>query len=111
MVSEGVAVAFLFALSELLESFSMARARQAIQSLLSLSSETALLKNGDMLEEVPLERVRVSDIIAVNSGARVPLDGAVVSGASSVDQGANHRRINTGREKARGPGFRRGNQR
>ena len=42
--SEGAAVAFLFALSELLESFSVARARQAIQSLLKLAPETALLK-------------------------------------------------------------------
>src|SRR6202007_2990418 len=81
--SEGAAVAFLFALSELLESFSVARARQAIQSLLKLSPETALLKNADMFEEVPVEKVRVGDIIAVKSGARVPLDGAVVSGASS----------------------------
>ena len=42
--SEGAAVAFLFALSELLESFSVARARQAIQSLLKLAPQTALLK-------------------------------------------------------------------
>ena len=45
--SEGAAVAFLFALSELLESFSVARARRAIQSLLKLAPETALLKDGE----------------------------------------------------------------
>jgi Cd2+/Zn2+-exporting ATPase len=84
--SEGAAVAFLFALSELLESFSVARARRAIQSLLKLSPETAMQKNGDVFEEVPVKKVRVGDIIAVKSGARVPLDGAVVSGTSSVDQ-------------------------
>jgi Zn2+/Cd2+-exporting ATPase len=84
--SEGAAVACLFALSELLESFSVARARQAIQSLLKLSPETALVKNGDIFGEVPVEKVGVGDIIAVKSGARVPLDGAVLSGASSVDQ-------------------------
>jgi Zn2+/Cd2+-exporting ATPase len=43
--SEGAAVAFLFALSELLESFSVARARQAIQSLLKLAPQTALLNS------------------------------------------------------------------
>ena len=84
--SEGAAVAFLFSLSELLESFSVARARQAIQSLLKLSPETALLKNGDAFDEVPVEKVAVGDIIAVKSGARIPLDGTVMSGASSVDQ-------------------------
>ena len=84
--SEGAAVAFLFALSELLESFSVARARRAIQSLLKLSPETALLKNGEMFDEVPVEKVCVDDTIAVKSGARVPLDGKVVSGISSVNQ-------------------------
>ena len=84
--SEGAAVVFLFALSELLESFSVARARRAIQSLLKLSPETALLRSGDTFEEVPVEKVRVGDIIAVKSGARVPLDGAVLSGTSSLNQ-------------------------
>jgi Zn2+/Cd2+-exporting ATPase len=84
--SEGAAVAFLFALSELLESFSLARARSAIQSLLKLAPQTALLKCGDRFNEVPVENVRVGDTIAVKSGARVPLDGAVVSGTSSVNQ-------------------------
>jgi Cd2+/Zn2+-exporting ATPase len=84
--SEGAAVAFLFALSELLESFSIARARQAIHSLLKLSPETALLKNGEVINEVPVERVRLGDTISVRSGARIPLDGEVVAGMSSVDQ-------------------------
>ena len=69
--SEGAAVAFLFALSELLESFSVARARRAIQSLLKLAPQAALLKDGDRFDEVPVEKVHVGDIIAVNSGARV----------------------------------------
>jgi len=85
-VVEGAAVAFLFALSELLESFSVARAQQAIQSLVKLSPETALLKNGDVFDEVPVEKVGVGDIIEVKSGARDPLDGVVRSGVSSVDQ-------------------------
>jgi Zn2+/Cd2+-exporting ATPase len=84
--SEGAAVAFLFALSELLESFSVARARQAIQSLLKLAPETALRKNGNAFDEVPVKEVTVNDIIAVKSGARIPLDGTVSTGASSVDQ-------------------------
>jgi Zn2+/Cd2+-exporting ATPase len=84
--SEGAAVAFLFALSELLESFSVARARRAIQSLLKLAPQTALLKDGDRFAEVPVEEVHIGDIIAVKSGARVPLDGAIVNGITSVDQ-------------------------
>lgn len=84
--SEGAAVVFLFALSELLESFSVARARRAIQSLMKLAPETALLKRGDQFEEVPVAQVSVENVIAIQSGARVPLDGEVLTGNSAINQ-------------------------
>lgn len=84
--SEGAAVVFLFALSELLESFSVARARRAIQSLMKLAPETALLKRGENFEEVPVEHVPVGGLIAIQSGARVPLDGEVLAGSSALNQ-------------------------
>jgi Cd2+/Zn2+-exporting ATPase len=84
--SEGAAVVFLFAFSELLEAFSLARARRAVQSLMQLSPETALLKEGEAFREVPVAEVSVGSIIAVKSGARVPLDGEVTNGASAVNQ-------------------------
>jgi Cd2+/Zn2+-exporting ATPase len=84
--SEGAAVVFLFALSELLEAFSLARARRAVQSLMQLSPETALLKEGETFREVSVAEVSVGSVIAVKSGARVPLDGEVTGGASAVNQ-------------------------
>jgi Cd2+/Zn2+-exporting ATPase len=84
--SEAAAVTFLFGLSELLEAFSVQRARRAIESLMQLTPETALLKRGDAFEEVPVDQMNVDDIFAVKSGARVPLDGQVISGASAVNQ-------------------------
>ncbi len=84
--SEGAAVAFLFALSELLEAFSLNRARKAIKSLLDLSPVTALRKEGNEFREVPVEEVKAGDIVAVKSGMKVPLDGAIVSGESSINQ-------------------------
>ena len=84
--SEGAAVTFLFALSELLEAFSLTRARKAVQSLLQLTPETALLKKGDAFLEVPVADVPLDSVIAVKSGARVPVDGEVTAGASSINQ-------------------------
>jgi Cd2+/Zn2+-exporting ATPase len=84
--AEAAAVTFLFGLSEYLEAFSVQRARRAIESLMQLTPETALLKRGDTFEEVPVEQVNVDDIFAVKSGARLPLDGQVISGASAVNQ-------------------------
>ncbi len=84
--SEGAAVAFLFALSELLEAFSLNRARKAIKSLLELSPETALRKEGNDFREVKVEEVKAGDIVAVKSGMKVPLDGIILSGESSVNQ-------------------------
>jgi Cd2+/Zn2+-exporting ATPase len=84
--SEAAAVTFLFGLSEYLEAFSVQRARRAIESLMQLTPQTALLKRGDAFEEVPVEQVSVDDIFAVKSGARLPLDGQVINGASAVNQ-------------------------
>ena len=84
--SEGAAVTFLFALSELLESYSVARARRAIQSLLNLSPETALVRRANGIEEVGVEEVAIGETMVVRSGARVSLDGEVSSGNSSVNQ-------------------------
>lgn len=84
--SEGAAVTFLFGLSELLEAFSVRRARRAIESLLALAPETALVKRGDKFEEVSVEVVKIDETIAVKSGQRIPLDGVVIVGASAVNQ-------------------------
>ena len=84
--SEGAAVTFLFAFSELLESYSVARARHAVKTLLDLSPETALLKGNNGVEEVAVEAVEVGKTIVIRSGARIPLDGDVKTGESTVNQ-------------------------
>jgi Zn2+/Cd2+-exporting ATPase len=84
---EAAAVVFLFSLSELLESWAATRARRAVQALLELSPQTALVSNPDGSErEMPVGEVAVGSAILVKSGSRVPLDGVVVAGNSSVDQ-------------------------
>lgn len=84
--SEGAAVTFLFALSELLEAFSLARARKAVQALMQLTPETALIKDGAGFREVAVAEVAVGSTIAVKSGSRIPLDGEVLTGESAVNQ-------------------------
>lgn len=84
--TEGAAVVFLFALSELLEGFSVARARRAIQSLLALTPDTALVKRDGQTQEVRVEEVKVEEMLVIKSGARVPLDGVVTSGESTINQ-------------------------
>lgn len=84
--AEGAAVVFLFAFSLLLESLSIDRSRRAIQSLLKLSPRTAVVKRPNGEVEVPVEEVAVGETIVIRPGERIPLDGEVVSGFSSVDQ-------------------------
>ena len=85
--AEGAAVVFLFALAELLESWSVGRARRAIKSLLALTPETAWVKrDGAEAEEVPATGVQPGAIILVRSGQRVPLDGEVTGGQSAINQ-------------------------
>ena len=83
---EAASVTFLFSLAELLESYSVMRARRAIGELMQLAPDTALVKRGGQVLEVPAADVRVSEVVVIKPGARIPLDGVVVRGESSVNQ-------------------------
>lgn len=84
---EAAAVVFLFALSELLESWAEGRARKAIGSLLELAPDTAYVRNAaGRYEETPVAGVAVNAIVQVKNGGRIPLDGVVEEGESSVNQ-------------------------
>ncbi|MBN8602263.1 MAG: cadmium-translocating P-type ATPase [Planctomycetes bacterium] len=85
--SEGATVAFLFSLSLLLESWSVSRARNAIGKLMNLSPPRAILKQADgQTSEVSPEEVPVGSVVVVRPGEKLPLDGKVVSGSSSINQ-------------------------
>ena len=85
--SEGATVAFLFSLSLLLESWSVGRARNAISKLMDLSPPMANLKlAGGEIQTVPPAEVTVGSIVVIRPGDKLPLDGNVIAGSSSVNQ-------------------------
>ena len=84
---EAATVAFFFALSLTLESWSVGRARNAVSALLDLAPPTARVIGPDESElDVPAAEVVVDDRFVVRGGDRIPLDGIVVDGAGAVDQ-------------------------
>lgn len=83
---EAATVAMLFALSLLLESWSVGRARRAVAKLLEASPPVARLRHGEREIEVDPHAVPVGSVIIVRPGERVPLDGEVVAGESDLNQ-------------------------
>lgn len=83
---EAATVVFLFSLGEALEGYAMDRVRRSVRSLLSLAPSIALVRRGEVEVEVPVADVSPGDLVIIRSGERIPLDGVVVTGASSVDQ-------------------------
>ncbi|MFB6299716.1 MAG: heavy metal translocating P-type ATPase [Halobacteriales archaeon] len=62
------------------------RASQAVQSLLDLQPETARRVSGDAVEEVAIDELEVGDHVRVKPGKKIPVDGTVVRGESTVDE-------------------------
>ncbi|MEX2282068.1 MAG: heavy metal translocating P-type ATPase [Gemmatimonadota bacterium] len=84
---EAAVVSFLFAGSLALESWSIGRARRAVEALLAIAPDTARVLNADgAAVDTPATDVRVGDHILIKPGDRVPLDGSVRKGSSSVNQ-------------------------
>jgi Zn2+/Cd2+-exporting ATPase len=84
--SEGASVMFLFAVAQLLETYSMDRARNAIKALMDLSPAEANVTRNGQESVVPVSEVSVGEILIVRPGQKIPLDGVVVAGTSSANQ-------------------------
>ena len=85
---EAATVTFLFSVSNLLESWSVSRARHTIRSLLNVAAKTARYRcpHNDDVEESPVEEIAVGVCVLVRPGERVPLDGVVTKGTTFINQ-------------------------
>lgn len=86
--AEGAAILLLYTLAELLEAYTVDRVRKTTKKLAELLPNRVVLKTGNDSKEVLVEELKVGDIIIVKPGWRLPIDGVIVSGTSSIDQAA-----------------------
>ncbi len=83
---EGAILLFLFSLSNVLQDYAIGRSRNAIKSLLKLYPETAKIKRGEDIQIVRFDAIQVGDVVLIEPGERIPVDGRVVAGYSAVDE-------------------------
>lgn len=86
--AEGASVMFLYFIAEFLEDYAGERARKSLGSLVKLAPENALVRRGDKTVEIHAHAVEVDEIVVVKPGDKIPLDGMVIKGISSVNQAA-----------------------
>ncbi len=84
--AEGASVLFLYFIAEFLEDYASERARNSIGTLVKLAPETALVKRDIKNIKVHAHAVKVDEIVIVKPGDKIPLDGMVTNGISSVNQ-------------------------
>ena len=84
--ADGAILLFLFSLSNTLQSYALGRTRRAIESLMDLRPPVATVKSAEGWRTVPVEQLRLGDIVMVRPGERFPVDGEVVAGVTEVDQ-------------------------
>lgn len=83
---EGGLLIFLFSLGHALEERALDKARSAISALSTLAPKTALVRRGQLELDIPVEEVLAGEIVIVRPGVRLPADGVVTHGESSIDQ-------------------------
>ena len=83
---EGAAVLFLFSIAGVLEERAIEGTKKSLQALVKLAPETAFVKKGGKEVEITLHEVKVGDQVVVRPGGRIPVDGVVRLGISTVDQ-------------------------
>lgn len=86
--SEGVVVMIFYRVGELFEQVAVGKSRQSISDLMDICPEIAHVERNGEIEDVDPEEISVDDIIVIKAGEKVPLDGFVVEGTSSLDTSA-----------------------
>jgi Cd2+/Zn2+-exporting ATPase len=84
--AEGALLLFLFSLGHALEHYAMGRARRAIEALAELAPERATVRRGGTTEDIAVASLAAGDVVVVRPNERLPADGLVVVGQTSVDQ-------------------------
>ena len=85
---EGVFVMLLYQIGELFQAIAVENSRQSISELMDIRADEANIKVNGNIKKVPVEDVYVNDIIVIRPGEKVPLDGIVLSGSSSLNTSA-----------------------
>lgn len=85
---EAVAVMLFYQIGELFQSYAVGKSRQSIAALMDIRPDYANVERGGKLEQVDPEEVAEGELIVVKPGERIPLDGVVEEGSSSVDTAA-----------------------
>ena len=84
--AEGALLLFLFSLGHALEHYAMGRARRAIEALAELAPATALVRRNGDTTTIPVEELALGDTVIVKPNERIPADGFVILGDTSIDQ-------------------------
>jgi len=83
---EAATVLFIMLLGEFLEQHTVGKARKAITSLIQLVPKAAWVRREGNEFQVPIEKVKIKDVVVVKPGERIPADGIILSGGGSINQ-------------------------
>ena len=86
--SEGVAVMLFYQVGEWFQSYAVSKSRRSITSLMDIRPDYANIEKDGKLIQVDPEDVQIGDTIIVKPGERVPLDGKIIKGSSTLDTSA-----------------------
>ena len=82
---EAIAVMWLYEVGEMFQDYATEKSRNSISSLMNLKPDYANIIKDGKLQEVKPEEVKISDIIVVKPGEKIPLDGIIIEGSSQID--------------------------
>jgi Cd2+/Zn2+-exporting ATPase len=86
--AEGAILIFIFAVSGALETYTMSKSQKEISSLMDLQPENALRIVNGREEQVPVSSLEIGDILLVKPGERIPSDGIINKGTTTIDEAA-----------------------
>ena len=99
--SEGVAVMLFYQIGELFQSYAVGKSRRNISELMDIRPDYANIEVDGKLEQVDPDEVEIGTVIVVQPGEKVPIDGVIIDGVSTLNTSASDRRKSSKRCKSR----------